>query len=338
MAETKTIDWENLTDEKLLKMRIKDFRVSIEGSELEPCVRRLYEELDAKGIRFHPPCYLADEWLCPDREPIIGIPFCLAHPRLKHIEQQMMLEVEGGTEQSCMKLLRHEAGHALNYAYGLFRKTRWRQLFGPMSMRYSDSYHFLPYSKRFVVHLEHNYAQSHPDEDFSETFAVWLTPGSNWQQKYRDWPAIKKLQYVDALLRRICDKPPIVNTQGRPPWSASNMTSTLEAYYRRKRKQLGNEFQAYYDDTLRTLFKGAPAGPDQQKASRLLRLHRRRLIDSVVMWTSYRKYEISQLVDKLIARCDALELVAEDEDIIGAATLIATIADNTLRFTKKEEK
>lgn len=338
MAEAKTIDLESLTDEQLLAMRVKDLKVQIEGSELEPCVERLYEELDAKGINFHPPCYLADEWLCPDRQPIIGIPFCLAHPRLKQIERQMMLEVEGETEKSCMRLLRHEAGHALNYAYELFKKTRWRQLFGPVSAKYSESYHFLPYSKRFVLHLEHNYAQAHPDEDFAETFAVWLTPGSDWQKKYHGWPAIKKLQYVGNLAKNIGARSPLVEAPARPPWSATRMTSTLEAFYRRKRRQLGNEFQAYYDDTLKTLFTPGPAGPGQQKASKLLRKHRRRLVDGLATWTSHRKYDISQLVDKLISRCDALGLAAKDEDIVDAATLIATIAGNTLRFMKREQE
>ena len=332
------MNWENLTDEELLQMRIKDLKVRIQGCELELRVKQLYEELDARSICFHPPCYLADEWLCPDRQPLIGIPFFLAHPRLEHIEKQMMLEVEGGTEQWCMKLLRHEAGHALNYAYEIFRKTRWRQLFGPMSAKYSDSYYFRPYSKRYVLNLEHNYAQLHPDEDFAETFAVWIAPGRDWQRKYRGWPALKKLQYVESLVKRIGSKPPLVEAPDRPPWSASRMTSTLKDYYRRKRKQLGNEFQAYYDNTLKTIFKTGHTGPGQQKASKLLRKHRRQLVNSLAMWTEYRKYDISQLVDKLISRCEALELVAKDEDMISAATLIATIASNTLRFRKNEEK
>ena len=28
------------------------------------------------------------------------------------------------------------------------------------------------------------YAASHPEEDFAETFAVWLTPRSNWRQSF----------------------------------------------------------------------------------------------------------------------------------------------------------
>src|SRR5574341_1303894 len=54
---------------------------------------------------------------------------------------------------------------------------------------------------QFVRHLEGWYAQKHPDEDFAETFAVWLTPGSRWRMRYRNWPAIRKLRYMDRIAR-----------------------------------------------------------------------------------------------------------------------------------------
>ncbi|MHC4500164.1 MAG: putative zinc-binding metallopeptidase, partial [Planctomycetota bacterium] len=98
MAKTTRIkSWEELTDEEILQMRIRDLNVQIASSALEPLVENLYDELDARGMRFRPPCYLADEWLCPDKVPIMGIPFCLVHPRLKRIEHKMMFDVEGGT-------------------------------------------------------------------------------------------------------------------------------------------------------------------------------------------------------------------------------------------------
>jgi len=150
--------WENLSDEELLRVRIRDLGLQIPGSCVEPFVQRLYDELDAKGISCHPTCYLADEWLTPDKIPTIGIPFCLAHPRLTKLEKTMMYEVEGGDADVCMKLLRHECGHALNYAYQLYRRTRWRALFGRFSDTYSNSYSYQPYSRRFVINLEDNYA------------------------------------------------------------------------------------------------------------------------------------------------------------------------------------
>jgi hypothetical protein len=331
----KTKDLEKLSDEEILNMRVRDLGMQIQGSELQPLISRLYEELDAKGICFHPPCYLTDEWLCPDKVPIIGIPFYLAHPRLKQIEKKMMYEVEGGTEESCMKLLRHECGHALNYAFELYKKTRWRELFGSFSTRYSDSYYFRPYSRRYVINLQDNYAQSHPDEDFAETFAVWLAPGSNWEQKYRNWPVIKKLRYVDGLMKRISSRTPVKMVHGQPPWSASRMTSTLAAHYERKRRTLGSEFQGFYDDSLITLFSSRQSSIANLKASKFLRQHRRELVDSVARWTGHRKHDIHQLVNTLILRCDALNLYARTnhmEDIVGVTSLVTAIASNTLRI------
>ncbi|HUW18394.1 MAG TPA: putative zinc-binding metallopeptidase [Sedimentisphaerales bacterium] len=334
----KVKDWEGLSDEEILQMRVRDLGVQIAGSALEPLIQKLYEELDAKGISFHPACYLADEWLCPDKVPIIGIPFCLAHPRLKHIEQKMMFEVEGGTEELCIGLLRHECGHALNYAYELYKKTRWRELFGPFSARYSDSYYFRPYSRRYVVHLEDYYAQAHPDEDFAETFAVWLKPDSRWEQKYRGWPVIKKLLYVDGLMKKIGSQPAVKTVQEQPPWSASRMTSTLAAHYERKRRALGSEFQGFYDDSLKILFTAKHDGPSELKASKLLRHHRRGLVNSVTRWTGHRKYDIYQLVDNLITRCEALELYVrsgEADNVMGVTALVAAIASNTLRSIRR---
>lgn len=328
-------DWETLSDEEILQMRVRDFGVQIQGSELQPLIERLYEELDSKGITFHPACYLTDEWLCPDKVPIIGIPFYLAHPRLKNIEQKMMYEVEGGTEESCMKLLRHECGHALNYAYELYKRTRWRELFGPFSAKYSDSYYYWPYSRRFVINLQDNYAQSHPDEDFAETFAVWLAPQSNWQQKYRTWPVIRKLWYVDGLMKRISTKAPVKTIQGQPPWSASRMTSTLAAHYERKRRALGSEFQGFYDDSLITLFSAKQSSSTNIKASKILRHHRQVLVDCVSRWTGHRKHDIHQLVNTLIFRCDALNLYAKPsqmDDIIGITAFLTAIASNTFRI------
>jgi hypothetical protein len=336
----KVKDWHELPDEEILQLRVRNLGVQIPGSPLEPLINQLYEELDAKTIPFHPPCYLADEWLCPDKVPLIGIPFCLAHPRLKQIEQKMMFEVEGGTDESCMKLLRHECGHALNYAYQLYKRTRWRELFGRFSATYSDSYYYQPYSRRYVVHLEDNYAQAHPDEDFAETFAVWLAPNGNWQQRYRGWPVIKKIQYVEGLIKKIGDRAPTVTAQGRPPWSASRMTSTLAAHYQRKRRELGSEFQGFYDDSLQTLFSTKSAGHSPLKASKILRHHRRQLVSSVTRWTGHRKYDIHQLVNSLIARSDTLELfgrTGDTDNMIGVTALVTAIANNTLRTARRRQ-
>lgn len=329
-----SIKWDHLSDEELLDIRVKDLNLQIPGSPLEPMVDRLYAELAEKGIRFRPPVYLADEWLCPDKEPIIGIPFCLAHPRLKNLEIKMMYEAEGASEAECIKLLRHEAGHAINYAYKLYRRTRWRELFGHFSSHYSDTYQYRPYSRRFVVHLDDYYAQCHPDEDFAETFAVWLSPDSHWRDKYKKWPAMQKLEYIDHVMSRIADREPVVTASPRPPWAAARMTSTLLAYYNRKRNQLGKEFKGYYDDSLKVIFSAGPAGDSSVKASTMLRRHRRLLISHTARWTGHRKFDIHQLLNRIIQRCDTLDLYTKDnlDALIGITTLLTAIASGTHRI------
>jgi len=337
---TSPVDWKGLTDEELLRTRVRDLGLRIEGSAVARRVERLYAELDARGIAFRPGCYLADEWLCPDKEPVIGIPFYLAHPRLIRLEKRMMLEVEGGTESSCMKILRHEAGHAVNYAYVLYRRTRWRELFGPFSARYSDSYKAQPYSRRYVSHLQDNYAQAHPDEDFAETFAVWVTPEGRWEQRYRGWPVMPKLRYVDRLMKRIGPLPPRV-TARTTPWSAARMTSTLAAYYQRKRRTLGEDFPGFYDPGLQRLF-GARAGAEPaEPAGKFLRRWRTRIVDTVARWTGQRKFDIDRLVGKLIRRCDDLGLsvhAAEAEAAAEVASFVTAVMNRVHGFIEDSQR
>ena len=142
--------------------------------------------------------------------PAIFIPFFLVHDRLRALERTMMLEVEGGTPEWFMKLIRHEAAHAYSYAYQLPRKKKWQQTFGHTSREETpDFYQPRPFSRSYVVHLDDWYAQSHPDEDFAETFAVWLTPGLDWRKRYAGWKALQKLEYVDELMRSLAGKPPL---------------------------------------------------------------------------------------------------------------------------------
>src|ERR1041384_2974858 len=196
-------DLASMSDDELLKMRICDLKVQIAGSELEARIARFHRELGEKGIVLKPLCYLGDELFCAEGAANIAIPFYLAHPRLKRLEEKMMMEVEGGTEAWCMRLLRHEMGHVMNHAYLLAKDKEWQKIFGPPSLEYSESFRARPYSKRFVRHLEGWYAQSHPEEDFSETLAIWLTPDVDWRSQYRGWKALDKLEYVDRMMGKL---------------------------------------------------------------------------------------------------------------------------------------
>ena len=181
-------------------MRFCDLKLQIERTPLARRVRRLYRELDKRQIGFRPHVWLSEEWFSPDGVPGIAVPFYLAHPRLERLERRMMRNVEGGSAESAMRILRHEAGHAIDTAYRLRRRRRWREVFGPASLPYPDSYTARPGSRRYVQHLGDWYAQAHPCEDFAETFAVWLKPNSSWRRNYAQWPAFNKLEFVDELL------------------------------------------------------------------------------------------------------------------------------------------
>ena len=230
--------WETLR-QRLLGRRICDLELRVKGSPLESFVRQLERELSAKGMNYVPAFYLTDSWGCPDKVPVVGIPFYLACTLLGRIEKEQTGDLED--RQTVMQLLRHEAGHAINYAFRLWEEPGWKDTFGSFSKPYREVFHPNPWSRRFVRHLRswpygHTYAQKHPDDDFAETFAVWLTPRSGWRRKYRCWPAIHKLMYVDRLMRKICDQQPKCKG-GRLVKPVSRLTMPLAEHYSRRAKQ-----------------------------------------------------------------------------------------------------
>src|SRR6266513_1110034 len=212
----------------LLPVPIKKLGLKLEGSPIEHYVEQLFKELDAKGLKhFRPAFYLTNEWGCPSEEPIIGVPFYLADRRLGEIEQAVN-DIE--SEQEIMMYMRHEAGHAFNYAYELYKTDEWRDIFGPFRRPYRDHYAFVPFSKNYVRHIAGWYAQKHPDEDFAETFAVWLTPRSNWRQKYKGWGALAKLNYMERTVRRFRNVDP-VRAHGNTDITVEEMDATVHEFY-----------------------------------------------------------------------------------------------------------
>jgi len=310
------IDLSTISEEDLISVRISDLPIKIEGTWLEDCVSRLYAELDIKEIRFKPDCYLADEWLTPDGEPVIGMPFFLAHPALIKLENKMMLDVEGGTKEMCIKFLRHEAGHAMNYAYGLYRRKKWKQIFGRFSQEYADTYKFRPYSRSFVKHLEDYYAQYHPDEDFAETFAVWLTPEIDWQTLYKGWKAFRKLSYVDELMCEIKGKEP--RKKGKKYWQASRLKVTLRNYYKRKRHFYAEDFPDFHDENLKRIFnENSKEDQHPPLAYTVIKKYRKDIIKSVSNWTGEKRYVTDELIKTLINRLKALGVSASENEQIA---------------------
>src|SRR5450755_148238 len=230
--------WENLSDDQLLELRFCDLKLSMNGTLLQHSIERLYGELAQHGICLRPHCWLAEEWFSPDGIPGIAIPFYLAHPRLMALERRFMREVEGGNRGWLMRILRPEAGHAIDSAYRLRRRKRWREIFGTASLPYPDSYRPRPASQHHVQHLEGWYAQAHPTEDFAETFAVWLKPRSAWRREYAGWPALAKLEYLDTLMAELAPGKPTVNGRTRIE-DIAGIRRTLGQHYARKFARYG---------------------------------------------------------------------------------------------------
>jgi hypothetical protein len=299
--------WAEYPTDKLLALRFCDLGLRIEGSPLEERVERLYAELERRGIDFRPHCWLAEEWFSPDGIPGIAIPFYLAHPRLARLEKLQMLEVEGGNEEWCMKILRHEAGHTLDTAFRLYRRKQYREHFGKATDPYPEYYQPKPYSRSYVLHLDLWYAQSHPAEDFAETFAVWLRPRSRWRSQYIDWPAIDKIAYVDELMREIAGQRPSVRSARHVEPISANRT-TLAEHYAAKRRRYLRDTPPIYDRELRRLFSDAPEHAHRPSAAAFLRRIRVKLRRVVAHWTGQYQYVINQVLSGMIQRCRELNL------------------------------
>jgi hypothetical protein len=296
----------------MLGSPIRELGLKLVGSPVERFVEQLYRELDAKGLgKFHPACYLTDEWGCPSGEPIIGIPFYLADAALAQLEKETH-DLEDARE--IMMYLRHEAGHAFTYAYKLHTKPEWKQMFGPFRRPYRDNYRPAPFSRDYVRHLPGWYAQKHPDEDFAETFAVWLTPRSNWRKRYRGWPAMEKLRFLDRLARKLAKTDPM-RRRGIADITADEMETTVADFFHRNGNLNGHEEVAVTeltpDTDLRDLFPVSKRKKTAIAAAEFLHQHRKPLIDKVAQWTGAQRPLIKALIDNLEKRAGELDLRAD---------------------------
>jgi hypothetical protein len=327
------INLDKISEDELMNVRICDLPLKIEGTWLQECIQQLYGELQDKGIDFRPECYLADEWLTPEEETCIGIPFYLAHPTLIRLEKKFMIDAEGDTKQWCMKLLRHEAGHAIGYAYKFHKRKKWQKIFGPSSAEYADSYKYRPYSKNYVHHLDGYYAQYHPDEDFVETFAVWLTPDFDWKRRYKGWKALDKLNYVDKLMKEIQGKEPLVKSKNKY-WRLSTLRISLKNYYRKKRHYWAEEFPDFHDPFLRKVFiDRSDENKNLLRASEVIRKYRRNIINGVSRSSGEKKYVINDLLKDIQKRSRELKLAApEDENfvVMNLSTYVTSLIMNYL--------
>ena len=321
----KRFAWASHSDEQLLKLRLRDLKVTVEDTWLEDCFNSLLDELGQRGIRVRPHAWISSEWFSPENTPGIAFPFYLAHPRLMQLEKKKIIDVEGGTWSECMAILRHEAGHVLQHSYALQRRRRWQQLFGASSKRYPSYYRPNPASRHFVQHLRLWYAQSHPDEDFAETFAVWLRPRSNWRTRYAGWPALKKLEYLDELMAEIASAPPLLTRRERVD-PLAELNETLAEHYRKKQALYVFDTPKTYDRDLLRLFSSDPRHRRSQAASAFIRHNRARVRQMVARWTGEYQLTLDALLDDMIVRCRELNLraVGPERKLIIEFTVLLT--------------
>lgn len=315
-------DLADLSDDELLDMRFCDLGLTIEDTPLQQRTEQLARELDSKRLTFRPHYWLSQEWFTPDGVPGIAIPFYLADSRLMKLEEKQMLEVEGGTPDWCMRILRHEAGHAIDNGYRLRRRQCYRKAFGNVSTPYPDSYSPRPYSRSYVINIDLWYAQSHPVEDFAETFAIWLKPRSRWRQTYSGWPALKKLHVVNELMAKLREeKQPVRSRRHEEP--LRTIKTTLREHYDQKREHYDLEVSDAYDYELRRLFTADPEAPKAMPAATFLRRARTRLRRDVSEWTGQFQYTIDQVLQDMIMRCQELNLrVDRDPDEVERDALV----------------
>jgi len=294
---------------ELLNTKISDLSLRLEGSPVELYTRRLLREIESRRIRFRPEFYLTDVWGCTNKVPVIGIPFYLSDPRLIRLEEEQAGEVEAGRE--IMMYLRHEAGHAVNYAYRLWKKPGWRETFGPFSRPYPGTFRPDFKSRQFVRHLDTRaygrlYAQRHPDEDFAETFAVWLTPRGGWRDRYRLWPALRKLSFVDGLMKSLRDETPRVRP-GALSRPVARMHIRLIRYYGLRAERFRQAARGYVDDRLRQVFPSCRR-ESSAPAAGLLRDFYRDLQSLIIRWSALNEEESAAVLKKLEHRAEALAL------------------------------
>jgi hypothetical protein len=312
---------------------LRDLGLTIASTPLEGVLRDFLKELEAAALtRVRPDFYFSTEWGVPFGTVSIAIPFYLARLDLTHLHAERVGLVEGAHPADVLRYLRHEMGHVVNYAYLLYERADWTAAFGSIDRPYVEEYRPVPFSRDFVRHLPGWYAQKHPDEDWAETFAVWLTPGRDWRRDYAGWPALAKLELCDRLLAEVRSRDPAVTLTERDE-DVSTVATPLGEHYR----ALPGEDEPLppgLDGALLTIFEDAArpeAGP-RRPASALIRGLQRDLPASVFRWTGHFPERTSALLRRLAERADALGQVypegGEQAAAVAVTALVTALAMN----------
>jgi hypothetical protein len=310
---------------RLGEVPIRELGLRIEGTPLAPLVAEVEAELAAALPRLRPRFYLSTEWGVPFETIAVAIPFYLARPDLAELHAEQTGMIEGVTREDILRYLRHELGHAVNYAYRLYDRADWVQRFGAITQPYEEEYRPAPWSTRYVRHLPGWYAQKHPDEDWAETFAVWLKPGARWREEYAAWPdALAKLELCDAVLAEIRDQDPAVTDTeldedvGEIDYPVADLYAAPAAM---------PDLPPGLDGALRAIFDEFPANGSTRAADRLIARSARPIARAVFTWTGHFPETTRALLAHLAVRAAELRLTypeAHEPEALAAITALVT--------------
>jgi len=331
MPTKKQYPWVKLKDSELLELRFCDLNLEIKNSRISPHIAQLKKELRQRGINFNPHIWISQDWFAMDGIPGIAVPFYIMHERIAKLSRKLITDIEGFNNRDCIKLLRHEAGHAIDNAYKLRLSRKRQKLFGLSSEPYPDYYSPRAYSKKYVVHLNSWYAQAHPDEDWAETFAVWLNPKSNWKQRYKNWPAINKLKMVDSLMKEIKKQPPYV-TRTEQPGDITKSRKKLKTFYKEKREALGLEKPFYLEPLLVRLFSAEKEFKKKKKAYQFIKDEKPLIREKVARWTGQYKYTIDLMLNEVIQSCKEKKLHLIKSERETRLDLVGMLTAQTLNY------
>jgi hypothetical protein len=313
---------------------IRDLGLKIEGTRLEPLVQEFQREVEALRLPFRPRLYLSTEWGVVTGTIAIAIPFYLAEEPLRDLHEKKGQLLEGQGRRDVLRYLRHEMGHVVNYAYKLYDDGEWVKLFGPITQPYLEDYRPSPFSRRYVRHLPGWYAQKHPDEDWAETFAVWMTPGLDWRAEYAEHGlALSKLEYCARIMGELEGREPAV-VVAETEEDVADLGMSVEEYYGHM-GQPGGEFPHGLDGAMRAIFDELvpdASGSAPQPASHLIRNLERAMMVNVYRWTGHFPERTRALLRHLAERADALSLVfdpaRESEAKLALTTFVTALAMN----------
>jgi len=316
---------------KLLETRICDLDLKFDGLMLR-LIRKVASELRNKGIKFRPEYYYGTGWGCVDGSISIELPFWFGTKALRELEDELNL---GGVEDESEVLmgLRHEIGHAILYAYRLYRDREWGRLFGNMKKVYRDYYIYNPWSKRHVRHLPEHYAQKHPDEDWAETFAVWLKPRSNWRTKYGKTPAIRKLEFVDTVMKEIGRlDPPVTKTDRDEPIESVRMT-VAEFYKIKLTSQTENNDLYGYVGDIKSIFSyNGKRSNSYKDAWKFVHKYAPLIEEKVCQWIYYADREtIKKHLSKIESVCRTYKLkIKPGDEVEKISELVVLLTYNIM--------